>query len=263
MHVVLIAALTLDGRITRHATPGVTFGSPEDQRFLKEKLRECDASIMGASTYRLHREAIRSLKPANRLRVIWTRQPESFSADESSGSLEFRNGDAQGLVEALRGRGVRRCALLGGAETYTSFLKANLVHELWLTYEPVLVGTGLSLATEALDSMWKRVDTVPLNRDTFAVRYVRGTAEAPKRQRVSFWSHVACFLAWVFGLIAIGGLAGAILFPLFGPFFGAELPGPKLMLAGLKFGSFYFMIWAPGVAIVATVMRAYKKAGPR
>jgi riboflavin biosynthesis pyrimidine reductase len=263
METVLIAALSLDGRLTRHETPGAVFASPEDQVFLGERLRECDASVMGAETYRLHREQILAKTPPKRLRVIWTRAPETFQADAKPGSLEFSADAPALLVERLRGLGARRVALLGGAELYTAFLAASLVDELWLTYEPELVGTGLTLARLPLSSRWERAQTRALNPDTFAVHYRRpGTSPLRTLRRVGLKCLALHFARWVAVLIAAGALLGTILFPVFGPLLGATATPGALALAGAKFGSFYCLIWAPGIAIVATVMYAHKKAGP-
>ncbi|WP_404422758.1 dihydrofolate reductase family protein [Nibricoccus sp. IMCC34717] len=264
MEIVLIAALSLDGRLTRHETPGVAFASAEDQVFLRQRLRECDASIMGAGTYRLHREAILAKTPAKRLRLIWTRTPEAFQSDAKPGSLEFSAETPVALVERLRSLGVRRVALLGGPQVYSAFLEANLVDELWLTYEPEVVGTGLPLAQLPLGSRWERAQTRALNADTLAIRYRRpGTSPVGILRRAGRRRLALHFTAWVAGLIGAGAVLGTILFPTFGPLFGSVKSTAALALAGAKFGSFYCLIWAPGIAIVATVMRAHKKAGPR
>ncbi len=67
------------------------------------------------------------------------------------------------------------------------------------------------------------------------------------------------FLFWVVALIALGGLLGCLLFPLFGGIFGAERTTSQLFIRGAKFGSFYFMIWAPGTSLVLCVIRAYRR----
>lgn len=67
------------------------------------------------------------------------------------------------------------------------------------------------------------------------------------------------FLLWVCGVIAVGALIGSIVFPASGALFGsAKTPG-ALALEGARRVGFVFMIWAPAIALVTTVRRAYLK----
>jgi hypothetical protein len=76
----------------------------------------------------------------------------------------------------------------------------------------------------------------------------------------SHWS--LYFVVWVAGLVLLGSVLGAILFPLGGLLLNAERSSAALMARGAHFGSFYFLIWAPGVALCAAVMRAYRRRHP-
>ena len=49
MLVVLIAVISLDGRITPPNEAGPGFASPEDQAWFRAALREFDCSVMGPS----------------------------------------------------------------------------------------------------------------------------------------------------------------------------------------------------------------------
>jgi hypothetical protein len=51
MRVTLIAVQSLDGFITKHATPGSDFASLADQVHLRSALAGFDCSVMGAETY--------------------------------------------------------------------------------------------------------------------------------------------------------------------------------------------------------------------
>jgi len=76
----------------------------------------------------------------------------------------------------------------------------------------------------------------------------------------SHWSVYAA--AWILGLVVIGTILGTILFPLGGLMLGAKRSSTELFIRGARFGSFYFLIWAPAIAISACVMRAYRKKYP-
>jgi hypothetical protein len=53
-----------------------------------------------------------------------------------------------------------------------------------------------------------------------------------------------------------------IAFPLGGLLLDAERTPYQLLIRGARFGSFYFLIWAPAIAITACVMRAYRQKHP-
>lgn len=83
-------------------------------------------------------------------------------------------------------------------------------------------------------------------------------------ERSRFFRLFRFFWLIVFAWIALGAVIGAVLFPLLGPLLGHRGSAMELLRHGLRFGSFYFMIWAPGLSLVLTVMKGYreKKAEP-
>ncbi len=66
------------------------------------------------------------------------------------------------------------------------------------------------------------------------------------------------FSIWVAGIILLGAVIGALVFPVGGMILESPKTLAQLAWKGVRFMSFYFMIWAPGIALVATVARAYR-----
>lgn len=148
MHVFLLAAQSLDGRITRQAQPGDAFTSAADKVHFSATLRACDACVMGRATYEQSKDRLRpDLLPGLR-RVVWTRSPGAYTADEVPGILEFSSETPLETVVRLRADGRQRCALLGGGEVNTAWLRAGLVDEICLTVESALFGSGVPLAAD-------------------------------------------------------------------------------------------------------------------
>jgi dihydrofolate reductase len=145
MRIVLIAAQSLDGFITRHDEPGTAFTSPEDKAHFRAALAGFDACLFGAGTYRVSRVFIRAQFPDHPLRVVLTRSPGRFGADAVPGKLEFTSAAPAAIAGDLRSRGIQQCALLGGSHAHSLFLDAGLVDEIWLTIEPLLFGGGTPL----------------------------------------------------------------------------------------------------------------------
>ncbi len=75
-----------------------------------------------------------------------------------------------------------------------------------------------------------------------------------------FWAARASgFFFTVLGIVALGALLGAIIFPLAGRLGGSHKTTAELVLFGAKTLGFYFFVWAPGIALVREFMRAAKQ----
>jgi len=67
------------------------------------------------------------------------------------------------------------------------------------------------------------------------------------------------FLVVTLGITAPGAVFGAFVFMLFGLLTGAKFTMVELARNGAQTFGFYFLLWAPGIAIVLCVKRAYEK----
>lgn len=146
MHVVLFAAQSLDGWITRHREAGDAFASEADKIHFRAAIRACDSCVMGAATYEVSKERMRPQAFPGLRRVIWTRQPESRAAEAVPGVLEFTSENPAETVKRLRADGRKRCAVLGGGLVNATWLEAGLVDELSITVESRIFGQGTPLA---------------------------------------------------------------------------------------------------------------------
>lgn len=151
MHVVLFAAQSLDGRITRRTQAGDAFTSEADKAHFRQAIRACDACVMGGRTYAQSKDRLRpDILPGLR-RVVWTRRPEAYLAASVPGILEFTNESPTETVRRLRTDGRRRCAVLGGGQVNAAWLRAGLVDEVCVTVEPWIFGGGVPLAGDGGD----------------------------------------------------------------------------------------------------------------
>lgn len=171
MRLILIAAQSLDGYITRHDVPGSAFASPADRDFFHRALQGFDSCVMGAETYRTARDPIRKGLMPDRLRIVVTRDPKAFAADTIPGKLEFFSLAPAEIAAVLRQRGCATTALLGGAQIHSLFLEAKLVDELWLTIEPVLFGGGTPLVARQTDIPLELLSQTSLSPQTLLLKY--------------------------------------------------------------------------------------------
>ncbi len=70
------------------------------------------------------------------------------------------------------------------------------------------------------------------------------------------------FLFWTAAIIAAGAAFGAVLFALAGLLFATGHTAGELARNGIRTGGFYCLLWAPGIAVVLCVMRAYRRRHP-
>jgi len=157
MKVVLMAAQSLDGRMTRGALAGDAFTSAADKAHFRAALRECDACVMGSATYEESKARLRpELLPGLR-RVVRSRNPAARAGEAVPGVLEFSAETPEAILVRLRADGRRRCALLGGGRTNGDFLRTGLVDEVEITVESWIFGCGVPLAGEVEGTAWTDV----------------------------------------------------------------------------------------------------------
>jgi dihydrofolate reductase len=172
MRIVLIAAQSLDGFITKHAEPGTAFTSPEDKAYFRAVLAGFDVGLFGGETYRVSRDVIRAQLPGHPLRLVMTRSPERYAAEVIPGSLEFTSATPAALAADLRAGGFQQCALLGGSHVHSLFFEAGLVDEVWLTVEPVLFGGGTPLLARRADLRLELQTTEKLGAHALLLKYL-------------------------------------------------------------------------------------------
>jgi dihydrofolate reductase len=172
MDVIGIVAISLDGCITRHGDEGVTFTSDADKRFFRHALTAFDCSVFGSGTFRASQEAILAAAAADdHLRVVLTRTPAQYAQYERPGHLEFKAGDLGAILDGLAARGKARCAMLGGGRWYTECARRGLMQELWVTIEPVGLGSGKRLFEGEVDLRFAVQRVEHLSADTLLVKY--------------------------------------------------------------------------------------------
>jgi dihydrofolate reductase len=136
----LLAAVTVDGKIARHAHELTSWTSRADKGLFARMSREAGVVIMGRRTF----ETLPAPLPG-RLHIVLSHQVGPPRSEQ----VEYTNETPEHIVAQLADRGYTAAILGGGAETFRAFLAARLVDELWLTVEPLAFGHGVSLLGDA------------------------------------------------------------------------------------------------------------------
>ncbi len=162
MKCVMIAALSADGFIARHAEELADWTSKEDKKLFVEVTKRAGVMVMGRTTF----ETIGRALPGRRM-IVMTSRPDGREVE----GVEFTNETPDQLVDRLSDECVEELAVCGGSSIYGQFLAAGLITELYLTIEPILFGRGISLSSVGLNLPMKLEEVRQLSAETVLLRY--------------------------------------------------------------------------------------------
>jgi dihydrofolate reductase len=165
--VLLLAALTVDGKIARHAHELTAWSSSDDKRLFARTSQEAGVVIMGRHTF----ETLPAPLPG-RQHIVLTRRAATGLPALLSAQVEFTDDPPARIVRRLAERGYASAVLGGGAQTFRAFLTAGVVDELWLTIEPLAFGSGIALlGDEPLDLRLRLLECRRLGEQSVLLRY--------------------------------------------------------------------------------------------
>ncbi len=148
MKIIIIAALTADGFIGRSTTHLATdWTSQEDKRHFVRLSKEVKHMVMGLNTYKTIGKGL-----PGRFTYVYSDVPI-----DDPNAVRVTDAPSE-LAKRLQAEGVETLLICGGATIYNMFMQAGIVDELYLTYEPVAFGQGLSLFKGALDTKLKLLE---------------------------------------------------------------------------------------------------------
>lgn len=165
MKVVLMMAITLDGKIAKYTDHPANWTSKADKKIFIKETKKAGVIVMGKTTY----DTIGQPLPG-RLNIVL-----DLEADPSKnipGQLEFTTTQPKELIKQLRDRGFKSVIIGGGCTINGLFLKAGLIDEIWLTIEPKIFGQGLDLFKGVdVDLDLELIEVRQLDKNVVQVRY--------------------------------------------------------------------------------------------
>jgi dihydrofolate reductase len=180
MKTILIFVSTLDGKITKWGDPKIrSWSSKNDQDYFDAVWNETRVIIMGSGTYNPD-----PVNPDSKHHfIVMTGNTEKYRYRAVPGRIEFTSQSPDGIVSRFEKAGEERLLIVGGAHIATSFLKNELIDELWLTFEPKIFGIGSSIVIEEkLDIRLKLISCSIANQQgTLMAKYLVLRGEVLKK----------------------------------------------------------------------------------
>jgi len=143
MEVILLMAMTLDGKIARDSLELVDWTGKADKQYFVRMTREAGVVIMGSKTF----DTIGKSLPG-RKNIVMTRDTGRKSQEAN---LVFTDKSANEIINNLQEEGFERVTLIGGAIVNSLFAGENLITQIHVTLVPAIFGRGLSLFKDVLD----------------------------------------------------------------------------------------------------------------
>lgn len=172
MEVILLMAVTADGKIARDSDQLVDWTGKADKKYFVRITKEAGVMIMGSKTF----DTIGRALP-DRKNIVMTRDKRRKS---DSDHLVFTDQPPGKILEDLAAQGYTQAALIGGATINSLFARENLITQVHLTVVPTLFGTGLSLFNHemAADLMLETCQEIDAGHILMVYRMGRSTEKS-------------------------------------------------------------------------------------
>ncbi len=163
MKVVLIMAVTVDGKIAKDDRHFPDWTGKADKKLFVEVTQKSGAMIMGSTTF----DVIGRPLP-NRKNIVITRNKKRVSTRKD---LVYTDDKPEDILKDLEKEGFGEVTVIGGATINQLFAERNLFDELILTFSPFVFGSGISMFSGNVHLSLELLDFFRLDSDTICARY--------------------------------------------------------------------------------------------
>jgi dihydrofolate reductase len=163
MHVSLMVAITIDGKIARDSGHFPDWTGKADKKLYVEVTKKAGVMIMGSTTF----DIIGRVLPG-RQTVVMTRNRKRRSDRDD---LVFTDLPPEQILADLSAKGFKEAVVAGGAKINQLFAERGLIDELIVTISPYAFGKGLSIFSDAVDLQLCLTKVWQLDENTICVRY--------------------------------------------------------------------------------------------
>ncbi len=164
MKVILYMAVTADGFIATKSGDS-EWVSEVDVEIFNKKINDCGVLVMGNKTFQQYRG---QFFPKPGVINIVVSSKDDLNPEDN---VMFAKSPKEALSEAGK-RGFEQVLLIGGGKINASFLKENLIDEIYLDVHPLIFGNGIKLF-DAFETNLKveKIDSVDLGLGQTLLHY--------------------------------------------------------------------------------------------
>lgn len=162
MKIIMLMAMTLDGKIAKTDSHFPDWTSKEDKKLFQTASKEAGVVIMGDKTFFTFPSPLKE-----RLNVVFTLEENPEPVE----GVKWVNGDPEAVLAELESMGHKSAVLGGGAFINGLFLQHKLIDEIYITVEPKIFGDGLSLFRGDFDVNLKLIDVEKINDNSVVLKY--------------------------------------------------------------------------------------------
>jgi dihydrofolate reductase len=155
----IIAAVSADGFIAKDSNHAAYWTSKEDKAKFVELTKRAKVIVMGSTTYQTLKRPL-----ADRLNIVYSKSKTFEGAETTQAEPKY-------LIHDLEARGYEEVAICGGSHIYSMFLQAHCVDRIYLTIEPKIFGTGITLFNEQMNFDLTLINTETTPTGTILAEY--------------------------------------------------------------------------------------------
>lgn len=162
MKIILMMAVTADGKIAKNSDHFPDWTSKEDKKIFADITKKQGVVIMGDKTFFTFSKPL-----PDRLNVVFT----LLENPPETKNVKWVTGEPEKVLADLEEMGYKSAVLGGGTYLNTQFLERKLIDEIWLTIEPKIFGDGLGVFGGDFDVGLKLLDVEKINEDSIVIKY--------------------------------------------------------------------------------------------
>ena len=163
MKVILMMAMTLDGKIAKNDNHFPDWTGSADKKLFVKITKKAGVMIMGSKTF----DAIGKPLPG-RKNIVMTRDRSRRSVGTE---LIFTDQSPASILENLGKMGYVEVVLAGGSIVNSLFARDQLIDEIIITVAPRVFGTGISFFADEMDQQLELIAVETLGDDCVLLHY--------------------------------------------------------------------------------------------
>ena len=168
MKVILYVASTMNGMAAKK-DGNSDWVSPEDTASFNATCQKSGCAIMGRHTFDIfNKMPIEEWPNKSNLHIVLT---SKLSLDTKHPKVEIAH-SPDAAMQIAQKQGFKEVVIIGGSHTFGSFMKKNLVDEIFMDIEPLAFGEGMPLfAAGDFESQLEFVKSKSLSPQTIQLHY--------------------------------------------------------------------------------------------